>query len=160
MPLAGVTPQHHCLGLLILAFSLIASGRVNFGFFPAIEGNRIYASLDYPRASLRDNIEGRFANAAWRVLNDEIVAQHNLSQPLVRNTLSSVGQKVDRNGPGEPPGPGRSNLAEIVIDILPFEERANLSAKEIANRWRELVGPIPDAVKLSFDASTFSAGAY
>ena len=34
-----------------------------------------------------------------------------------------------------------------------------MSAKEIANRWRELVGPIPDAVKLSFDASTFSAGA-
>ena len=150
-----------CLGLLILAFSLIASGRVNFGFFPAIEGNRIYASLELPEGVAAETTlkAALQMQRGAQLLNDEIVAQHNLSQPLVRNTLSSVGQKVDRNGPGEPPGPGRSNLAEIVIDILPFEERANLSAKEIANRWRELVGPIPDAVKLSFDASTFSAGA-
>jgi multidrug efflux pump subunit AcrB len=149
-----------CLGLLILAFALIASGRVNFGFFPAIEGNRIYASLELPEGVAAETT----LKAALQMqkgaqeLNDEIVQRYNLSQPLVKNTLSSVGQKVDRNGPGEPPGPGRSNLAEIVIDILPFEERGNLSAKEIANRWRELVGPIPDAVKLSFDASTFSAG--
>ena len=148
------------MGLLILAFALIASGRVNFGFFPAIEGNRIYASLELPEGVAAETT----LKAALQMqkgaqeLNDEIVQRYNLSQPLVKNTLSSVGQKVDRNGPGEPPGPGRSNLAEIVIDILPFEERGNLSAKEIANRWRELVGPIPDAVKLSFDASTFSAG--
>ena len=32
-----------------------------------------------------------------------------------------------------------------------------MTAKEISNQWR-LVGPIPDAVKLSFDADTFSAG--
>ena len=149
-----------CLGLLILAFALIASGRVNFGFFPAIEGNRIYASLELPEGvaaetTLKAALQMQHGAQA---LNEEIVANYALSQPLVRNTLSSVGQKVDRNGPGEPPGPGRSNLAEIVIDIIPFAERGNLSAKEIANRWRELVGPIPDAVKLSFDASTFSAG--
>ena len=149
-----------CLGLLILAFSLIASGRVNFGFFPAIEGNRIYASLELPEGvAAETTLQAALQmQQGAQLLNDEIVTKYGLSQPLVRNTLSSVGQKVDRNGPGQPPGPGRSNLAEIVIDILPFEERANLSAKEIANRWRELVGPIPDAVKLSFDASTFSAG--
>ena len=149
-----------CLGLLILAFALIASGRVNFGFFPAIEGNRIYASLELPEGVAAETTlkAALQMQRGAQALNEEIVANYALSQPLVRNTLSSVGQKVDRNGPGEPPGPGRSNLAEIVIDIIPFAERGNLSAKEIANRWRELVGPIPDAVKLSFDASTFGAG--
>jgi multidrug efflux pump subunit AcrB len=149
-----------CLGLLILAFALIASGRVNFGFFPAVEGNRIYASLELPEGVAAETTlkAALQMQRGAEALNKEIVANYALSQPLVRNTLSSVGQKVDRNGPGEPPGPGRSNLAEIVIDIVPFEDRGKLSAKEIANRWRELVGPIPDAVKLSFDASTFSAG--
>jgi multidrug efflux pump subunit AcrB len=33
-----------------------------------------------------------------------------------------------------------------------------MSAKDIANRWRELAGPIPDAVKLSFNADMYSAG--
>jgi multidrug efflux pump subunit AcrB len=145
---------------LILAFALIASGRVNFGFFPAVEGNRIYASLELPEGVAAETTlkAALQMQRGAEALNKEIVANYALSQPLVRNTLSSVGQKVDRNGPGEPPGPGRSNLAEIVIDIVPFEDRGKLSAKEIANRWRELVGPIPDAVKLSFDASTFSAG--
>ncbi|HCG70359.1 MAG TPA: AcrB/AcrD/AcrF family protein, partial [Gammaproteobacteria bacterium] len=149
-----------CLGLLILAFSLIASGRVNFGFFPAIEGNRIYASLELPEGvAAETTLQAALQmQRGAQALNDEIVETYSLAQPLVRNTLSSVGQKVDRNGPGEPPGPGRSNLAEIVIDIVPFEARGNLTAKEIANRWREIVGPIPDAVKLSFDAATFSAG--
>ncbi|MFT5580022.1 MAG: multidrug efflux pump subunit AcrB, partial [Paraglaciecola psychrophila] len=37
-----------CLGLLILALSLIASGRVVFGFFPSVEGDRVYAGLEMP----------------------------------------------------------------------------------------------------------------
>ena len=46
---------------------------------------------------------------------DELVEELGMTQPLIRNMLSSVGQKVDRTGPGQPSGPGRSNLAEIVI---------------------------------------------
>ena len=37
-----------CLGLLIVALSLILSGRVVFGFFPAVEGDRVYAALEMP----------------------------------------------------------------------------------------------------------------
>jgi len=66
---------------------------------------------------------------------------------------------VDRNGPGAPAGPGRSNIAEIVIDLAPLAERGNISSKEIARRWREKVGSISDAVKLKFDSDNYSAGA-
>ena len=49
-------------------------------------------------------------------------------------------------------------MAEIAIELAPLSTRKNISSKLVANRWRENTGAIPDAVKLAFDASLFSAG--
>lgn len=150
-----------CLGLLVIALAMILSGRVVFGFFPAVEGNRVYAGLEMPEGvSAETTLEAarRIELAAQRI-NEEMTRELGLTQPMVKNTLVSVGQEVDRNGPGRPMTAGRSNIAEVVIDLVVLEERNNLSAKVVANRWREAVGPIPDAVKLRFDADTYSTGA-
>ena len=32
----------------------------------------------------------------------------------------------------------------------PFDTRGDISVKALSDRWRELAGPIPDAVALSF----------
>jgi len=149
------------LGFLILALSLITSGRVVFGFFPAVEGERVYAGLEMPEGIAAETTMAaaqRLEAAAERV-NEDMTAELGLSQPLIRNVLLSVGQSADRNGPGGPSGPGRSNIAEVVIDLAPLEERNLLSSKVVAKRWREYVGPISDAVKLSFDSDAYSAGA-
>jgi len=50
-----------------------------------------------------------------------------------------------------------SHLGEVTVELLPAEERS-LSSTEMAARWRELTGAIPDALKLNFSASLFSAG--
>ena len=149
-----------CLGVLILAVSLIASGRVIFGFFPAVEGDRVYAGLEMPEGIAAETTMTAASKieAAARRLNTELTDELGLDQPLIRNILSSVGQTVDRNGPGRPEGPGRSNIAEIVLDLAPLQERGELSSKVVVARWRDAVGSIPDAVKLTFDADSFSAG--
>ena len=150
-----------CLGLLIIALAMILSGRIVFGFFPAVEGNRVYAGLEMPEGvSAETTLEAarRIELAAQR-LNEELTLELGLSEPLVQNTLVSVGQEVDRNGPGRPMTAGRSNIAEGVIGVVVLEERNDLSAKIVANRWREAVGAIPDAVNLRFDADTYSTGA-
>jgi|TARA_B110000908_G_scaffold45607_1_gene55594 multidrug efflux pump subunit AcrB len=148
------------LGVLILALSLIASGRVVFGFFPAIEGDRVYAGLELPEGISAEVtlVAAGQIEAAARRLNEDMTRELGMSQPLVRNMLSSVGQKVDRDGPGGPGGAGRSNIAEIVIDLAPLSERNNISSKEVVVRWREYVGAVPDAVQLTFDADKYSAG--
>jgi multidrug efflux pump subunit AcrB len=148
------------LGILILAISLIASGRVVFGFFPAIEGDRVYAGLELPEgisAEVTMAAAQKMERAAYS-LNDKLVEEMGVSAPVIRNVFTSVGQNVDRNGPGRPMSSGRSNIAEVVIDLAPIAERAGMSSKIIANRWRDEVGSISDAVKLSFDSDSFSAG--
>lgn len=148
------------VGVLVIAISLIASGRVVFGFFPAIEGSRVYAQLEMPEGTpSRTTVAGAARiEAAAVALNEEFTADLGLDSPVIRNTFTSIGSLVDRDGPGRPPEAGRSNIAEIVIDLAPLAERAGTSAKVLSNRWRELVGDIPDAVKLKFDADSYSAG--
>ncbi|MDP6377468.1 MAG: efflux RND transporter permease subunit, partial [Pseudomonadales bacterium] len=148
------------VGILIMAVALIASDRVVFGFFPAVEGDRIYATLEMPdgvtiAATTRaaEQIE-----EGARLLSDELAHSLGVDYPVVTNQLTSIGAIVNRSGPPRQFGPGRSNYAEIVIELVPLAKRNNMSAKEVANRWRELAGDIPDAVKLSFNADMFSAG--
>ncbi len=150
------------LGVLILAIALIASGRVVFGFFPAVEGDRIYAQLEMPEGTSVD-VTARAAErieAAADRLHDELDEQLGRSpeDSVITNMLSSIGTLVERDGPGRDNSPGRSHYAEVVIELVPLKKRGNLSAKTVASRWRELTGDIPDAVKLTFNADAFSAG--
>jgi len=148
------------LGVLILAVALIGSGRVLFTFFPAIEGDRIYATLEMPEGvSVDVTARGaRQLELAARAIEGqlrELVGADN----VVQNVFTSVGQQAARgNGPPPRPGPGRSHFAEVVIELVPREQRDNISSKAVATIWREQTGTIPDAVKLSFSADEFSAG--
>ena len=149
------------LGVLILALALIASGRVVFGFFPAVEGDRVYAQLELPEGVSVD-ITARAAERiehAAQALKGELDAQLEPGEEsIIVHMLSSIGTVVERDGPGRSMSGGRSHFAEVVIELKPLAERNNLSAKEVARRWRELTGSIPDAVKLSFNADAWSAG--
>lgn len=149
-----------CLGILILALSLIMSGRVVFGFFPSIEGARVYGTLELPEgiAASRTLLAAQRIELAAKKVNEDMTRELGLSQPLVRNVFSTIGQQSNRRGPPGLVTAGRSNIAEVVIDLAPLSERNYISAKEIAARWREEVGPITDVVKLGFDADQYSAG--
>ncbi len=148
------------LGVLIMALALIASGRVVFGFFPSVEGDRVHAQLEMPEGVSVD-VTARAAEQIERAgallqqqLDDEIAPAEG---SVVKNTLSSIGTIVERSGPQRTMA-GRSHYAEIVMELLPLSERNDLSAKEVASRWRELTGNVPDAVKLTFNADEWSAG--
>ena len=149
-----------CLGILILALSLILSGRVVFGFFPSIEGARVYATLELPEgiSASRTLLAAQRIESAAHKLNEDMTRELGLAKPLVRNVFSTIGQQSNRRGPPGMVTSGRSNIAEVVIDLAPLSERNYISAKQVAARWRDNVGPITDVVKLGFDADQYSAG--
>ena len=43
------------------------------------------------------------------------------------------------------------------MQLVPSEKRA-VKTREVANRWRNLTGAIPDAVELKFNTSLFTVG--
>ncbi|MEM7413088.1 MAG: efflux RND transporter permease subunit [Myxococcota bacterium] len=148
--------------LLLLAFALIGTGWVKFTFFPEIESDYVTASVAMPQgtpvdltARAVDSLE-RSAIELSEQLNAEFGADE--SDPLVRHVMVSVGvQSADEGSPRGANAPTGSHLGEVQIEILSGDRRP-LSAKEIANRWRELTPPIPGVEELSYAADYFAKG--
>ena len=82
-------------------------------------------------------------------------------QSVFRHMLASIGEQPTRADQGNRANAAASfsaaHLGEVNIELADSEER-RLSSRELAERWRELTGPIPDATELSFTSSLFSAG--
>lgn len=149
--------------VLILALALIASGRVVFQFFPAVEGDNVYATLNMPEGvnvELTEQGARQIEQAALR-LGEQLDAELNLPEGkhVISNMLVSIGSNAARSNGPPSRGAGGSHLAEVVVKLVPIEERKGLTAGEISDRWRDMTGDIPDAIELNFNSNSFSAGA-
>ncbi|MGI9322045.1 MAG: efflux RND transporter permease subunit [Pseudomonadales bacterium] len=148
-------------GVLLTAAALIASGRVVFQFFPAIEGNQIYATLIMPEGV---NVELTEEAAKWMeqtamATTEEVDAALGLpeGESVVKHILSSIGVEAARNGPPSDIADG-SHIAEVVIDLVDIKDRPGWNSNRIANVWREKTGPVTDALELQFSTDAFAAG--
>ena len=149
------------LGVLIVAMSLILSDRVVFSFFPSIDGDKVFATLEMPQGVSADTTQRAAAQieSTIDVLRQQLDADRPEGAPsVIKNVLVSVGTHIHRGGPPRPEQPGRSDFAEIALELLPIADRDWIVASDVADQWRDLVGSIPDAVNLGFSSASFSAG--
>ncbi len=155
------------VALLLWTLGLLASGRLRFSFFPPLEADYVSAELTMPQGTpaevtrrALDQITG--AVAPLRARLDAVHSQPGES--LILHTQSTVGEQPFMEQQSQTPqsagrvSVGGSHLGEVVLALTSSEDR-DISTSEIAQQWRELVGPVPDAVELSFASSLFSAGA-
>ncbi len=151
---------------LLLAFAMLGSGRMKFSFFPPIEADYLAARLTMPLGTTADvTAEAvRHIEASVAQLRAELDPQY--APPggsLVRHVLASVGaqpvkdRQSDRPESAGAPGSSGGHLAEVVLSLVPSEERS-ISTSQIAQRWREIVGSVAGATELSFASDLFSAG--
>jgi multidrug efflux pump subunit AcrB len=145
------------IGLLLVSAALFASGRLRYQFFPAVEGDTVYASLTMPpgtplpdtRAAV-DQIERAAAELGYELAEAQ-------DSPIVR-MVTTIGNFQTRDGPPDlSVQSGGSHLAEVSLELIPADDR-DFGGTEVAKRWRELTGPVADAVQLAFTADAFSAG--
>ncbi len=148
--------------VVLVAVGLVASGRIVFQFFPAVEGDRIYASLTMQEGvSVHETqrVLDRIENAAITLEAEMQATLPADAPPIVKNRLMVVGDEMfkgDMNF-GPPTGP-RSHIGDYGIEVVPASMRPGVNTKEAALRWQELVGPVPEAVQLTFSADAFGAG--
>jgi multidrug efflux pump subunit AcrB len=143
------------LGLLVLAFLLVASGAVRFIFFPSLEADYMRAELEFPIGTpfevTREAAE-RLVAGAHRV-NDQVGGTSFKSVSVtIGGTIRSSG------GPG---GGSSSTVASHLASVqvqLADEPARSLSAKQLERRWRETVGSIAGVEKLSYVAEFFRGG--
>src|SRR5690606_20711633 len=138
-----------------------------FVFFPPVDGDNVVATLTMPpgtpvEATAREVL--RIEQAALE-LRDRIARETGGGAvPPIRHVLTAIGEqpyrKVQEEGGGRLVSGGfaGSRFGEVNIQLAPSELRS-FSSDSVADRWRELVGPVHGASALEFSSSLISVGA-
>jgi multidrug efflux pump subunit AcrB len=145
------------LAALMTIVGLIKGNWIPFRFFPRVEAEVISAKLTLPPGvEVRATQEAvARIEAAARKLNEEYKGLNG--EPVIKHMLATVGSQPFKVG-FNPVGAGdASNIGEVTLELLAASDRDVVSDTVIA-RWRELTGPIPGTVELTYVANTANAG--
>lgn len=132
--------------VLLLAVGFVVSGRQPFVMLPKEDGSILRARVSFPEgtpASLAARTIERMEQAAWALNGDEVLRPAK-EGALVRQVYSIAGEFADFLAVRG------SHLCEVRIELMPPEER-QLDDDLIIARWREQIGPIPDAVQYTIE---------
>jgi len=150
------------IGLIIITVGLIVGGYVKVLFFPTVEGKYVTATFELkPGAPFDTTAEvarhlervGRQAGTGLQGLLEDG------SEPLVQSVYTIVGAQ-DLQGPpiGSPIQVPQANKGSVVFELLDPELRP-FTAAVFENRWRGLVGSMPQVRRLFFSSDFISFGA-
>ena len=144
------------LSVLIVIFGLIEGRHVSYVLFPKAASNYIQVQMSYPLGTPVNLTESaiRKIEAAVPKLNRDLSGEKTDGKDIVRYSFSLVGI-ISNPGFGETELGGHAG--QVFLELLPAEERS-LKVTEVVNRWRELVGEIPGAERLTFSTLTGGPG--
>ena len=150
------------VSVLIVMFGVTSGGWIKFTFFPNVDADNVVAYLTMPQGVSPEKTQVAIERLEKTALQLQKEYSPDGKDNIIQHILASIGDQPFRVR--QERGPGRvtasysaAHLGEVNLQLKPSEERTVTSA-EIARRWRELTGPIPEAVEQSFTYSIFSAG--
>ncbi len=153
------------IAVFMITMGLVGGGHVRFTFFPPVEGDNVAAAVTMPLGTTMKETERavkKLEQAAIEV-RDELDAKSEEYYPsIVRHMLRSVGGQPFMTDQSRSGGSVSSNITgahtgEVHIEAAPSEDR-QFTSLELARRWREKVGEMPEAENLQFTADIFQAG--
>lgn len=146
------------IALVMTVVGLVTSGWIKFEFFPDVEADVVVARVNLPEGVAFETTQAAVQKieAASKQLQTDYTTQHG--SPVIRHTLASSGTQPFQNGFDQIAGPPKaSNIGEVTIELVSGIGR-KMTAGEIASRWRELTGPIPGALELTFQTQAAGGG--
>ncbi len=128
-------------GAFMVSLTILTSGWLKFDFMPDIESDVVVVNVNLP--------DGTPYTRALEILKQLQMAEEQLVSEVKSLSLESGGSgELIENWYTR----SRRDNVIAIVKLVPPEVR-HLTAKETANRLRELVGEIPDAEQVSFNHS-------
>lgn len=147
--------------LLLLMIGLLAGRHIDFVFFPKVPSDYIVAKVVMPEGTPVELTEAAIEKMHTGL--DKLIAETEAKghgNPFDNVVITVGGQPFAGGGPAGTTGtPTGTNIAEIAVEMIKREDLADggeieaLSSPYLANRWRELIGPIAGIKQLTFDAN-------
>lgn len=150
------------VSILIVMLSFLFGSHLKFVFFPPVPSDYILAKVTMPSGTSYNETEKAILQmeSGLELLSNEL-REKGYGQAFDNVVITIGGANFD--GSGGPMGEGSSyrssNIGEIAVELYKREDLAgggtieDLSAPNLANRWRELIGPIIGAEELVFNAN-------
>ena len=146
---------------MILTVGMVMSGQPAFHFMPSVEADFMAASVEMPpgtpvdvTSSAVERLEAGAARLRARLLDET-------GEDYIRHVSATVGDQPMGSGGGSPVGrmrgSGSPNLGEVTVELAPTEFRV-YNSEQLGNMWRDLTGPIPEAIDLDFNMSMMTPG--
>ena len=128
--------------LLILSFGFIGGGVVGITIFPRIASDQVSVTLDMPNGTNEHTTDSIISMIEEKseIVNKEFTEKYlkGTGKQLFENSIRSLSS---------------SSSARLQINMLPGEERPDeINALLVANRLREIVGPVTGVERLAFDS--------
>jgi multidrug efflux pump subunit AcrB len=147
---------------LLLTLGLVGAGWVRFIFFPAVEADYMVAALTMPQGTPIEVTSKAIAELERSAQGVRTEAEDRSGKDLYRHAVTIIGKQPVSAGVGNSHfaadlSAGGAHLGEVFVELVPAEERGESSA-DMAQRWRELTAPIPDAVEMTISSSIFRPG--
>jgi len=148
--------RYFFLGLVIFTFilsiSMIGGGYLKIIAFPETDGDVLQARILLPQGTPLSHTEQVVDKivAALKQLDTEMTPLQPDNQHLIQNYSIIYGENQDANESG-------AHVATVSIDLLSAEDR-NARIDDIVNRWRELVGDVPDVINISYKELAIGPG--
>ncbi len=128
------------VALLVLTFGAIGGGVIGMTMFPSVASDKVTIELDMPNGTnekITDSIISMIEEKAF-IVNQELTEEYlkGEDKELFENTILTINS---------------SSSARLQINMLPGEERPDaIKSSLVANRLRELVGPVIGTERLIF----------
>lgn len=117
------------LAALILAFGLVAGGRIGFTFFPSPEGSVINAGVNFVAGTPPQRVE-RFLAEVDRALYE---AEQALGGGLIRTSVVRLGTGVEQGGGAQ--APTGDQFGSVLVELVSPDSR-EVRNTELIREWR------------------------
>ncbi|MEE4114086.1 MAG: efflux RND transporter permease subunit, partial [Desulfobacteraceae bacterium] len=138
------------IAVFIISAGMLAAGFLKYKAFPDIDGNVIMAHILLPQGTPLERTEELVTRLTDAI--DEVDTEFAPRQPGGRHLVENISIQFNVNTEASESG---AHVATVSADLLSAEIR-NARIDDVINRWRELVGEIPDVISLKF--GEFSLG--
>ncbi len=136
------------VGMFVFCSALVSSGWLTMVLFSRVEGNRVMAEVMFPQGTGEARLyrELQSLERSARLLSDAL--QEEGAAVTVEGVFAEQGVRQKISNARDP-----SARFRIRVTLGIQGDTAAMPPRELAARWRELHGPIADALSVKFHAS-------
>ncbi len=130
------------VAVLLSTKGFMDSGMLKFQFFPAMDGNEITSTIEFPEGTpinVTQVAVGRLQESVKRLAEKTETAS---GEPLIKNVFSLIGAQIGRGADGP-------HVASVRVEILDSAVRGIHTDKLLAD-WEKELGQIPGVVSQAF----------